>query len=100
MYSFTDRIKKNTQTAILLKAMGHLVRVELLMLLEGGEVSVGALEDQLEIPQAVISHHLAVLRRANLIQRRREGTLIFYHLTDEASTMATIEAAYCLVDGV
>jgi DNA-binding transcriptional ArsR family regulator len=64
------------------KAVAHPVRIQLVELLTGGEMSVGGLEDQLELPQSQISQHLRVLRQAGLVQSRRMVTAVFYKLTD------------------
>jgi ArsR family transcriptional regulator, arsenate/arsenite/antimonite-responsive transcriptional repressor len=55
----------------------------LLALLHTDEMHVRALCDLLEQSQPAVSHHLALLRVAGLIDRRREGKHNFYHLTSE-----------------
>ena len=50
--------------------------------LRSGEKSVGDLVRILEIRQAAVSRHLAVLRERGVVQSRREGNSIFYSLTD------------------
>jgi DNA-binding transcriptional ArsR family regulator len=68
--------------ARIFKAMGHPIRLQLLELIFDLELPVGAYEDQLEIPQAIISQHLAVLRRAGLVVNKRDGTTIRYRIED------------------
>ena len=75
-----------------LKAASHPVRLETISLLSGLEVSVGGLQDQLELPYPVISHHLAYLRRARIVTRRRQGTVMLYWLHD-TRLLPLIEAA-------
>ena len=41
-------------------------------------MSVSELAEQLFVAQPTISHHLAILRRANLVTVRREGRWRFY----------------------
>ena len=50
--------------------------------LRGGEKAVGELATALEISQAVISRHLAILREKGVVTPRREGTNVFYSLAD------------------
>lgn len=50
--------------------------------LRGGEKSVGELVNVLEVPQAVVSRHLAILRDKGVVTTRREGTNIYYRLVD------------------
>ena len=55
----------------------------LLALLRTDEMHVRALCDLLDQSQPAVSHHLALLRVAGLIDRRREGKHNFYHLISE-----------------
>ena len=50
--------------------------------LRDGEKAVGELANALEISQAVISRHLAILRERGVVTPRREGTNVFYSLAD------------------
>lgn len=67
-----------------LKAIAHDVRLKLLhTLLEHGEKSVGELETLTGIGQPGLSQQLAVLRKAELVQTRRDAKLVFYSLAPE-----------------
>ena len=48
--------------------------------LREGELSVGQLGTRLELPQANVSQHLAILRKRGIVDTRREGTTVFYRL--------------------
>jgi ArsR family transcriptional regulator len=50
------------------------------LLIEGKECHVRALCDQLGQSQPAVSHHLALLRSAGLIECRRQGKYNFYRL--------------------
>ena len=50
--------------------------------LREGEKSVNELVAALQVPQAVVSRHLAVLRNRGVVVTRREGVNIFYRLAD------------------
>lgn len=50
--------------------------------LRRGEKTVGELARLLEIPQAVISRHLAILRDRGVLRHRRERTSVYYSLSD------------------
>jgi ArsR family transcriptional regulator len=71
-----------TRLAQILKAAGHPIRLEIIKLLEGEEVSVAGLIDQLELSYPVVSTHLAYLRRANIVSVKRVGTAKLYWLED------------------
>ena len=47
-----------------------------------GELTVGELVERLEISYATASKQLAMLRAHGTVARRREGTKIFYRITD------------------
>ena len=64
------------------RTLGEPYRLRLLQELETGEKSVGELVAALEGNQPNISKHLQVLFDAGLIGRRREGTSIFYAISD------------------
>jgi DNA-binding transcriptional ArsR family regulator len=46
-------------------------------------VSVGDLASKLQVTQPTVSHHLAVLRDAGLVNSREEGKQTFYTLNQE-----------------
>lgn len=67
------------QTAAVLKALAHPVRLQILDLLQReGEACVCHLESRLGQRQAYISQQLARLRTAGLVEDRREGLNVFY----------------------
>jgi ArsR family transcriptional regulator, arsenate/arsenite/antimonite-responsive transcriptional repressor len=74
---------KYAANATILRAMGHPLRLQLLELIFDMELPVRALEDQLELPQAIISTQLSVLRHTGLVQVRRLGTSRQYRIDDK-----------------
>jgi rhodanese-related sulfurtransferase/DNA-binding transcriptional ArsR family regulator len=68
--------------------IGHAVsspkRLELLDLLGQGEKTVEQLAEQIATPVKNTSAHLRALRQARLVETRRDGTYVWYHLADEA----------------
>jgi len=63
-----------------LKALGDSVRLRVVDLLRHGEMSVGDISGFLEIPLTGASHHLQILKHAQLVTSRREGRFIYYQL--------------------
>lgn len=61
-----------------LRAMADETRQHILSLLCERAMSVSELGEHLTVAQPTISHHLAVLRRANLVISRRDGRWHFY----------------------
>lgn len=72
--------KTNEEAAELLKAMANGVRLRVLHLLSGSEMSVSQLNSRIEISQSALSQHLAILRRSGIVVTRRESQTIYYSL--------------------
>lgn len=60
------------------KVMADETRQRILTLLQTGEMSVSELKEHFAVTQPTISHHLALLRQANLVLTRRAGKQVFY----------------------
>ena len=80
------------QIAIPLTAIASPQRIAILLAIGTGEACVCHLETALGLRQAYISQHLMALRKADILQDRREGRYIFYHLKD-ASLLELITAS-------
>lgn len=81
-----------------LKALAHLDRLRLFFFLvqSGGEVSAGEIQKGLDLPGPTLSHHLNLLRRAGLIQSRREARFIYYSIQREmVSELIRLLTACC-----
>ncbi|AOS63481.1 ArsR/SmtB family transcription factor [Actinoalloteichus hymeniacidonis] len=63
------------------KTLGHPVRIRVLELLSRREHAVGEMLSEIGIEPAGLSQQLAVLRRAGLVETRREGSAVYYSLT-------------------
>ena len=72
------------QFASVAKAIAHEHRLELLEALAQGERSVETLADCAGLSIANASQHLHRMRRAGLVETRREGKFIYYRLSDNA----------------
>ena len=66
------------------RALGDENRLRLLILLQSGEKNVASLTEPLDLRQASVSKHLAVLKQAGLVTSRREGTQVFYRVADQS----------------
>jgi len=64
----------------LFKALADATRLRILGLLLAGEVCVCDIHESLKIPQSRASRHLAYLRRAGLVETRRDGLWIHYRM--------------------
>jgi len=70
------------QLAAPLTAIASPQRIAILLLIGKGEACVCHLEASLGWRQAYISQHLMALRKADILQDRRDGRYIFYSLKD------------------
>jgi rhodanese-related sulfurtransferase/DNA-binding HxlR family transcriptional regulator len=64
------------------QALGNGRRLEILDILANGERTVERLAAETRLSLANASQHLQVLRAAGLVARRRDGTRIYYELSD------------------
>jgi DNA-binding transcriptional ArsR family regulator len=63
----------------MLKAMAHPLRIAILQELEKKEkMTVTEIFESLQIPQAVASHHLGILKSKGIVASKREGKNIYY----------------------
>ena len=74
----------------LFKALADATRLRILGLLLAGEVCVCDIHESLKIPQPKASRHLAYLRRAGLVETRREGLWIHYRLATPADPVLAV----------
>ena len=69
-----------------LRAMADETRQRILALVKKGEMSVNDIQERLPVTQPTISHHLAILHRANLVSRRRDGKQVLYRINPACVT--------------
>jgi DNA-binding transcriptional ArsR family regulator len=84
--------------AKLFKALNHPTRLAILDLLRDGEQCVCHLEAHLGLRQAYISQQLMILREVGLVQDRRDGWNIFYHVV-KTEIYEIIDLALRMNDG-
>jgi len=70
-------------------ALSDGTRLRLLSLMQNEEVSVGYLSEKLNQSQPKISRHLAYLRSAGLVETRRDGKWIYYHIATSGNSFAS-----------
>lgn len=68
------------QLESLFKALADKTRLRILALLGNNEVCVCHIHDSLGLPQPTVSRHLAYLRRAGLVDTRRDGVWMHYQV--------------------
>jgi DNA-binding transcriptional ArsR family regulator len=64
------------------KALAHPARLKMVVGLIKDECNVAQIQKVLGLPQSTISQHLRILRNADIIKGRREGTKTCYKVID------------------
>ena len=62
------------------KALADRTRRRILRMLRGGDMAAGEIAQQFDISWPSISHHLKVLRQADLVLVERQGQELYYSL--------------------
>ena len=66
------------------KVLAHPARIRILEVLREGERSVGDLVPDVGIESSHLSQQLGILRRANIVQARKEGSTVIYRVGNDA----------------
>ncbi len=64
------------------KTLGHPARIRILELLRDGEQSVSELIPLVGLEPSHLSQQLTALRRASLVRGRKDGSSVYYSVTD------------------
>ena len=67
------------KAALVLRAMNHKLRQQMIALIEENEkLTVTEIYVKMRLEQSVASQHLAILRKAGIVETERDGKFIFY----------------------
>ncbi|MDD4625175.1 MAG: metalloregulator ArsR/SmtB family transcription factor [Candidatus Paceibacterota bacterium] len=75
------RKEEIAQIAAILKLLAEENRLKILCILKDGEHCACQVIKHLGLPQNLVSHHLNKLKKAELVEGRKEGVWIYYSLT-------------------
>ncbi len=96
--SMADFAERAAEAAGLLKALANEKRLMILCkLLERGEMSVMTLCANVGLSQSALSQHLAKMREEKIIDFRRDGQTIYYHVSSPNVNriLKTLKSIYC-----
>ena len=85
------------EAAAMLKVIGNEHRLTVLcMLTRAGEMSVGAIHENVSLSQAALSQHLGRMREHGLITYRRESQTLYYRIArpEVETILATLKSIY------
>jgi DNA-binding transcriptional ArsR family regulator len=66
--------------SLVFKALSDSTRREILHMLQQGDLTAGEIYERFNITRPSISHHLSILKQANLVQDVRKGQNICYSI--------------------
>lgn len=89
----STRILAAKELARIFKILSHHDRIQIVESLRCGEKDVSTLCAELNLTSARVSQHLSLMRAYRLLEERREGRHVFYHLTQP-------DIAQWIVDGL
>jgi len=81
--STSPKLKLYEEFALIARALGNAHRLDMLEHLAQGEKGVDALAAKTGLSTANTSQHLQQLKRAGLVDSRREGKFVLYRLADD-----------------
>lgn len=70
--------------ALFFKALGDETRLKIVQMLRGQELCVCDILAAFDMSQPAISHHLKILKQAEVVQDSRDGKWIYYSLNPAA----------------
>ena len=75
--------EKIADVSDLFRVLGDSTRIKILWALDNNELCVCDIASLIGMTKSAVSHQLRVLKQANLVKYRREGTAIYYSLSDD-----------------
>ncbi len=88
-----NRMLAAKELANIFKILSHQDRIHIIEELRDEEKDVNTLCTILDLPPARVSQHLGLMRAHRILEERREGRHVFYHLTQP-------DIAKWIVDGL
>ncbi|GAB4208889.1 MAG: metalloregulator ArsR/SmtB family transcription factor [Bacteroidia bacterium] len=89
--------KEWIETSEKIKALAHPIRLYIIALLKTQkELNVTQLQEELDLEQAVVSHHLNILKTRGVLNCRRDGKNMLYSLKNKKflNILSCIETSF------
>jgi ArsR family transcriptional regulator len=80
--------------AEVLKAVAHPIRLQIVELLQAGEMCVGDIVEALGGKQAITSQQLNMMKDKGVLSRRRDGARVYYRIENKN----VIKLLHCIYD--
>ena len=97
LQGFGGTAEQASRAVALLKSLSHEGRLQILCLLVEGELNVTQLSEALGTNTVTVSQQLMRLRAEGVVQPRREGKSVYYHLAREevATVVTALRDSFC-----
>ncbi len=92
-----DKTISFDREAEILKVLGHPVRLKIVAGLMSQSCNVKKIWECLELPQATVSQHLALLKNKGIIQGKRDGVEVFYQVTSDQARNVVLSLMDCKI---
>ena len=85
------------EVAAILKLLSNPFRLMILCCLVEGELTVGDLNNKIDLSQSALSQHLSKLRESKLVETRRESQTIYYRIenTKIKNLLSYLQQNFC-----
>lgn len=83
IFDLMGRSENIREAADAMQAMGHPLRLKILCLVGGEELSVLEIVEAVGTTQSNVSQHLALLREHGVLEARKEANKVFYRVGDQ-----------------
>lgn len=92
-----DMLQHAGEAAALLRALANEQRLSILCCLLGQRLSVGQINEQIDLSQSALSQHLAVLRENNLVTTEKQAQTVYYSVPPGPvhKLLAVLQSIYC-----
>ena len=88
-----EMLEHAAEAATLLRALGNEQRLCILCSLLDGPLSVGQINERVDLSQSALSQHLAVLRENGLVETQKEAQTVYYSVPHGPARKVLAEAA-------
>lgn len=84
MQTFDVNNSETVEFVEIIKLLAHPIRFSIaLTLKENGVLNVSRIQESLNLSQSTVSQHISKLREASIVEADRDGTKIYYSLTND-----------------
>jgi ArsR family transcriptional regulator len=93
----TKLLESAQLVSAILKQLSNPYRLMVLCCLADGELTVGDLNEQIDLSQSALSQHLAKLRDSKIVTTRRESQTIYYRIANPniKSLLEVLQQKFC-----